>query len=108
MYHVGGNGKFKSTTKHHCPKKGKGEGNCHKTATHCKTHQEVCSIHNSSHLKSEECSKCKTKRIEDEKKARQKAERERADRQRMEAAAAEEEAARRAAREARPRHNARG
>ncbi|KAI4186009.1 MAG: hypothetical protein LQ348_004287 [Seirophora lacunosa] len=61
MFHAG-----RSSTKHHCPGGG-GRGNCRPTRTHCDAHQKICREHHGVHLKTEECPRCKTKRVTREK-----------------------------------------
>ncbi|KAL8752081.1 MAG: hypothetical protein Q9184_005856, partial [Pyrenodesmia sp. 2 TL-2023] len=71
----------KSTTKHHCPKKGGREGNCRPAKTHCKEHQLYCTTHNASHLKTEPCPRCKTAKIMEEQRKKAEEAKERARRE---------------------------
>jgi hypothetical protein len=62
-----------SKTKHHCPKKSK--GNCYdvytELGTFCGKHQTGCLRHKEVHLQTEECRGCKKKRESDEKRERE-------------------------------------
>ena len=49
----------KTTTRHHCPKKGKGQGNYRLGKDHCLEHQMKCPIgHPVAYLKTEPCPRC--------------------------------------------------
>ncbi|KAI4183279.1 MAG: hypothetical protein LQ346_006384 [Caloplaca aetnensis] len=71
----------KSTTRHHCPKKGGREGNCRPAKTHCKEHQLYCGTHDTSHLKTEPCPRCKTTKAMEAKRKKDQDDKERARRE---------------------------
>ncbi|KAF6226280.1 hypothetical protein HO133_009146 [Letharia lupina] len=49
----------KTTTKHHCPKKGRGQGNCRPGKGYCLEHQMKCPLgHKKAYLKTEPCPQC--------------------------------------------------